>query len=194
MCPVPNPTSSPVSGSCSSCSKGDFKEGLGQQFHSLLRAVVYSYCLFSLEQTGLNSAWKEHWASSPIPDVCFVFLKLTHLCLGSSSTLISQPSWRTPFLSLSPSTGEVKWSEVKFIQSCPTLCDPIDYTVCGILQARILEWVAFSFSRGSSQPRNWTQVSCIAGGFFTSWTTREAINLFSSSTAWLQGQVFTLQE
>ena len=42
----------------------------------------------------------------------------------------------------------------------------MDYTVDGILQARILEWVAFSFSRGSSQPRDRTQVSCIAGGFF----------------------------
>ena len=44
----------------------------------------------------------------------------------------------------------------------------------GILQARILEWVAISFSKGSSQPRNRTQVSCIAGRFFTDWATREA--------------------
>ena len=49
-----------------------------------------------------------------------------------------------------------------------TLCDPMGYTVHGILQARILEWVAFPFSRGSSQPRDRTQVSHIAGGFFTS--------------------------
>ena len=49
----------------------------------------------------------------------------------------------------------------------------MDYTVHGILQARILEWVAFPLSRGSSQPRDWTQVSYIAGGFFTSWATRE---------------------
>ena len=48
------------------------------------------------------------------------------------------------------------------------------YTVHGILQARILEWVAFPFSTGSSQPRGRTQVSCIAGGFFTRWATREA--------------------
>ena len=53
------------------------------------------------------------------------------------------------------------------------LCDPMDYRVHGILQARMLEWVAIPFSRGSSQPRGWTQVSHIAGGFFTSWTTRE---------------------
>ena len=54
--------------------------------------------------------------------------------------------------------------------SCLTLCNPVH----GILQARILEWVAFSFSRGSSQPRDQTQVSCIARRFFTSWATREA--------------------
>ena len=58
--------------------------------------------------------------------------------------------------------------KVKVTQSCPTLCDPLDYTVQGILQARILEWVAVSFSTGSSQPRDQTQVSHIAGGFFTS--------------------------
>ena len=46
-------------------------------------------------------------------------------------------------------------------RSCWTLCDPMDYTVCGILRVRILEWVAFSFSRGSSQIREWTQVSHI---------------------------------
>ena len=57
---------------------------------------------------------------------------------------------------------------VKITQLCPTLCDPMDHVVHGILQARILEWVAFSFSRGSSQPRDRTQVSSIAGGFFTS--------------------------
>ena len=60
-----------------------------------------------------------------------------------------------------------KRSEVKVTQLCPTLCYPMDYTVHGILQARILEWVAVLFSRGSSQPRDQTQVSNIAGGLFT---------------------------
>ena len=58
--------------------------------------------------------------------------------------------------------------KVKVTESCPTLCDPMDYTVHGILQARILEWVAIPFSRGSSQSRDQTQVSQIAGRFFTS--------------------------
>ena len=56
----------------------------------------------------------------------------------------------------------------------------MDYAVHGILQARILEWVAFPFSRGSSQPRDRTQVSHIAGGFLTSWATREAHALNST--------------
>ena len=63
--------------------------------------------------------------------------------------------------------------KVKVAQLCLIFCNPMDYTVHEILQARILEWVAFPFSRGSSQPRDQTQVSRIAGGFFTSWATRE---------------------
>ena len=58
-------------------------------------------------------------------------------------------------------------------------CDPIDYKVRGILQARIPEWVAFLFSRGSFQLRDHTQDSCIAGGFLTSWATREAQEYWS---------------
>ena len=56
---------------------------------------------------------------------------------------------------------------------CPALCDPVEYTVHGILEARILEWVAFPFSRGSTQPRDQSQVSLMARRFFTSWATRE---------------------
>ena len=66
---------------------------------------------------------------------------------------------------------KVKWKLLSHVW----LCNPMDYTVHGILQARILESVAFLFSRASSQPRDRTQVSLIAGGFFTSWATREAI-------------------
>ena len=73
-----------------------------------------------------------------------------------------------------------KVSEVA--QSCPTLCDPVDCSlpgssVHGILQARVLEWAAISFSRGSSQPRDRTQVSRIAGRRFNLWATRESPKL-----------------
>ena len=58
---------------------------------------------------------------------------------------------------------KMKWSENHSVVSA--LCNPVDYTVHEILQARILEWVAFLFSRGSSQPRDWTQDSRIEDGF-----------------------------
>ena len=67
-------------------------------------------------------------------------------------------------------------------QSCPTLGDPMGYglphsSVHGIFQARVLEWVAISFSRGSFQPRDWTQVSWIVGRYFTVWATRKVQGL-----------------
>ena len=73
------------------------------------------------------------------------------------------------------------------------LLDPMDYTVHGILQARILEWVAFPFSRGFSQPRDWTQVSLITGGFLTSWAIRKLRNTWAGSLSLLQG-IFMTQE
>ena len=68
-----------------------------------------------------------------------------------------------------------------YTQLCPILCNPMDYSppgssVQGLLQARILEWIAMLSSRGSSQPRDWTQVSHAAGRFFTVWATREVWN------------------
>ena len=81
--------------------------------------------------------------------------------------------------------GAVGWGRVggqkgtrEDLVSSPTLCNPMDCSLPGssvheIFQARILEWVAIPFSRGSSQPRDWTQVSCITGEFFTTWATRE---------------------
>ena len=69
-------------------------------------------------------------------------------------------------------------SESEVAQSYPTLCNPMDCSlpcssVHGIFQARVLEWVAISFSRGPSRPRDWTQVSLIVGRHFTVWATRE---------------------
>ena len=74
-----------------------------------------------------------------------------------------------------------------FSQSCPILCSPMDCSPPGssvhwILQT-ILEWVAIPFSRGSSQPRDRTSVSWIAGRFFTNWATREALWIFLCTAA-----------
>ena len=72
--------------------------------------------------------------------------------------------------------------EVKVAQLCPTLCDPMncnlpDSSVHGILQARILEWVAIPFSKGSFQPRGWTQVTRVESRFFTIWATGMPLKL-----------------
>ena len=82
---------------------------------------------------------------------------------------------------------ERKWSESEVTQSCPTLCNPMNcslpgFSVHGIFQARVLEWVAISFSRGSSQTRDRTRVSHTAGRHFTIWATREAHFLLKLGT------------
>ena len=105
--------------------------------------------------------------------MCFSLINLfwcTYiLCLSQESRKLKEKLFLLPYKGFFLS----EW--VKVSQLCLTLCDPVDYTVHGILQARILEWVAFPFSKGSSQPRDQTQVSCIAGRFFTNWTIREAL-------------------
>ena len=84
-------------------------------------------------------------------------------------------TWLSDWTELNIPWGDVLL-RVLVAQSCLTLCDPMDYglpgfSVHGILQARILEWIAFPFSRGTSQPRDGTLVSCITGRFFTIWAT-----------------------
>ena len=118
----------------------------------------------------------------------------------------SFPFLSLPSLSLLTLTAGVEMSScvykfdrtcvcVLVAQLCPTLCDPTDcsppgFSVHGILQARILEWIAIPFSRGTSQPRNRTLVSCMAGRFFTVWATA-MVNNFTlelrekSSTHWI---------
>ena len=86
-----------------------------------------------------------------------------------------------------------KGKKAKVSLSCPTLCHPMDYKVHGILQVRILEWVAFPFSRVSSQHRDWTQVSHIAGRFFTSWVPGKPKNTGVGSLSLLQW-IFPTQE
>ena len=107
-------------------------------------------------------AWKIPWMEEPGRLQSMELQRVGHDWVTSFSLF---------YITRSNNLHKVK---VKVAQSCLTLCDPMSYTVNGILQARILEWVAFPFSRGSSQPRVRTQVSSIAGRFFTSWTIREA--------------------
>ena len=73
--------------------------------------------------------------------------------------------------------GSISLLKVKVTQSSPTICELMDYTIHGIHQTRILKWVAVPFSRGSSQSRDQTLVSCTADRHFTIWATREAHQL-----------------
>ena len=87
---------------------------------------------------------------------------------GSNPCLLCLLPLHTNSFPLSHQGSPILKMKVKVAQSCLTLFNLMDYTVHGILQNRILEWVAFTFSRASSQPRDRSQVSCIAGRFFTS--------------------------
>ena len=88
--------------------------------------------------------------------------------------------WHSLLLSL-----PAKWSEVKVAQSCLTPCNPMNYTVHEFSKPEYWSGLPFPFSRGSSQPRDRTQVSCTAGAFFTSWATREASYLLLIIVKWV---------
>ena len=106
-------------------------------------------------------------------------LKFQSRCSEDFSTC-----WSRSKQLLLPSASGWDLCYVKVTQSCPALWDPVDYIVHGILQVRILEWVAFPFSRGSPQPRDRTQVSCISGRFFTNWAIREALKWYKREYIW----------
>ena len=119
----------------------------------------------------MGFARQEYWSELPCPPPGDL------LNPGIEPTCPASPYKQADYLALShlgsPNIllllSSSQHGEVQVTQSCLTLCDLMDYTVHGILQARILQWVAFPFSWGSSQPRDQTQVSCLAGGFFINW-------------------------
>ena len=107
-----------------------------------------------------------------MPDIFFFFFRATNCQMALTQQLLDYSS------GLSQYGNDLK-VKVPVAQSYLTPCDPMgcsprDSSVHGILQERILEWVAALFPRGSSRPSDWTSVSLIAGGFFTFWATKEA--------------------
>ena len=103
-----------------------------------------------------------------LPPTCQWWVELIPVCNELNVTrTFNDHSW--------PRVSE--W--VKVAHSCLILCNSMDSTAHGILQARIVKWVASLFSRGSSRPRYGTHVSHIVEGFFTSWATREAQECWS---------------
>ena len=148
----------------------------------LLPPIPPSIKVFVNEST-LRMRWPKYWSfsfsivpSKEHPGLISFRMDWLDL-LAVPGTLKSPQHHRSKSSILWHSGLEVKWSEVA--QSCLTLCDPMDcsltgFSVHGIFQARVLEWVAISFSRGSSWPRDRTWVSGIVGRCFTLWATREA--------------------
>ena len=103
-------------------------------------------------------------------------------CTGQGFLTLPKPWLEVmPLSEIWPLILRFSTQKVLVAQLCPTLCNPMDCilpgsSVHGILQTRILKCIAIPSSKGSSWPRDWTQVSCTAGGFFTVWTTREPLN------------------
>ena len=128
------------------------------------------------------------------PFICGVAFSLAIMNNAATNIHIQVLMWTYISLGLIPRSRNAGSNDKTLVaQRCPTLCDPMDckptrFPVHGILQARILEWVAILSSRGSSEPRDQTQLSHIAGSFFTIWATREAhIYIYT-----LQGHIGTL--
>ena len=125
------------------------------------------------------------WFPAPYP--VSTFMSTSYICKvkwSASCSVMSdslQPNGLySPWNSLGQNTGMSSFSLVQGIFPTPGSnpgllhCRWILYQLSHKGSPRILDWAAYPFSRGSSQPRNWTRVSCIAGGFFTNWAIREA--------------------
>ena len=130
--------------------------------------------LFTLQLEVQGQSWFN--SLSPYPNLSFQVLKFSNVTWYSKNLKFytTQNCFYCVYLSIK-CFKPILSKYLLLVQSCPTLWDPMNYSlpsssVHGILQARILEWVAISFSRGSSWPRNQTWVSCIAGTFCTNWT------------------------
>ena len=131
-----------------------------------------------LEKLTCSCDHLDSHVTEPCAGVCIDFLKI--LAIRDGDLLILWPL-KISIISKLRCLLKKERKESEVVQSCLTLCDPMDCSlpdssVHGILQPRVLEWVAISFPRGSSWPRDRrTQVSCIAGRRFTVWATREAL-------------------
>ena len=151
-----------------------------------LRQKPVQYCKAISFLIKINGKKKENY-----PKAALNFTGSLFSTVGVSKQMLIGQKWFGEQISLEEtlikpaSVGQ----SVLVAQTCLALCDPMDCSppsssVRGILQARILEWVAIPSSRGSSWPGDQTQVSCLAGIFFTLWATKEAQSLHTMSCSW----------
>ena len=168
--------------------------------HGILQAIILEWVVISFSN-------RSSWPRDQTQVSCFtgefftVLAKVSPLDGNNWKQLISkiykqlmQLNTRKTNKKQQQKTSTKKWAEdlkrnfykediakVLAIQSCPSLCNPMDCSlpdssVHGIIQASMLKLFAILFFHGSSRPRNWTCISCIAGRFFAIWATREALN------------------
>ena len=139
----------------------------GSFVHRIIQAKIEKWVAISSSRASSQHRPKDGTAvqTSFQMEISFINVNLTHR--RDMLTWVSEIIM-CPLLKKINQSQIILKVKVKVTQSCPTLCDPMGYTVHGIFQARILKWVAFPLSKGSSQPRDQTQVSHIASGFFTS--------------------------
>ena len=148
--------------------------------------VLHNLIFYHTTSCSLAASCGIHWFGSHFSE------KLRQLQLRRGSICErSKYSLRAPHSNFTPKSikSAAGWPmKVKLLvtQSCLTLCNPMycsppGSSVHGTLQTRILECVTIPFSRGSSQPRDWTWVSCMAGGSFTVWASREALKIYTMS-------------
>ena len=146
--------------------------------------------LFAVTLECLQMIILAYGTSKTLPHATMPSGKNSQHCRQAMCVVSAVPtrlSWELCFSeSLSLYCPVLRRRKSEVAQSCPILCDPMDCSlpgssVHGIFQARVLEWVAISFSRGSSWPRDWTWVSCIAGRRFTIWATGPCLLNWSSA-------------
>ena len=185
-----------------------FKPALSLSSFTLIKRLLNSSSLLAVRVVSSAYMWLLIFlpailipgCDSSILEFCMMYsacmpTKLPQLCLTLCEPMdCSSPGiFKARILEWAPclfptqgsSQSKIKQSEV--VQSCPTLCDPMDCTLPGssihrVLQARILDYVAISLSRGSSRPRDRTCVSRITGRRFTAWATKTT-SLISSALA-----------
>ena len=135
------------------------------------RRSLIGYSPWCHKESDTNERLHFHFHSHPYMNTGKTIALTRQSLVSKVMSLLLNMLSRLAITFLPRSKVKVKESESEVAQLCWTLCNPPDcsppgFSVHRILQARILEWVAISFSRGSSQPRDRTQVSCIAGRRF----------------------------
>ena len=160
-------------------------------FPSIPAQLISSHAWISAQMSSQEASLIPYPRSPPWVHLMYTSIEWNYNCptryqllQGMAVTYFCDPQEPVWHLEESIHPEIIKWmnewmNSVLVAQSCLTLCDPVHYSspdsfVHGILQARILEWVAIPFSRGSFWPRDRTPISCIAGRFFTIWATGEA--------------------